>query len=228
MDTANDPRLAVAEQALEDLKTSFEHGHIKAQFPRHQAAEAVERGLGALKGLKYTYTEPDQIVELAPFNELMEAVQVVETLLGGPGFEAEIDEQPLAVAQAAWTIETLRSLEQRIRLTGDGLELAVDVRPGRVVSISDHPHADNLQVVGVAAGGSVRVVTNDPSVDKDDQVGVAMLPPTELHGIISRGMFLGDTDGVLTDVRPGPHGRPDVPPTAYTETRTTLTEYLEA
>ncbi len=227
MDTANDPRLAVAEQALEDLKASFEHGHIKAQFPRDRAAQAVERGLGALKGLKYTYAEPDQLVSLPQFNELMEAIDVVETLLGGPGFEDEIDEKPLAVAQAAWAIETIRSLEDRIQLTGDSLELAVEVRPGRVVSKAEHPDADDLWVTGVAAGGSLRIVTNDGSVETDDRVGVAMLPPTDLRGIVSEGMFLGDDDGVLTDVRPGPHGRPDVMPTAYAETRNMLNQYLD-
>lgn len=227
MDTANDPRLAVAEKALEDLKGSFEHGHIKAQFPRDRAAEAVERGLGALKGLKYAYAEREQLVSMPQFNELMETVDIVETLLGGPGFEDEIDEKPLAVAQAVWAIDTLRSLEERIQLTGDGMELAVDVRPGRVVTRSKHPTADDLWVTGVAAGSSIRVVTNDGNVDTDDRIGVAMLPPTELHGVISRGMFLGDEDGVLTDVRPGPNDRPEVPPTAYAETRNMLNQYLD-
>lgn len=228
MDTAEDPRLLVVEKALQELKASFKHGHIKAQFPREEAAEAVDRGLGALQGLKYTYAEPDQLVELPQFNELVEAVNVVETLLGGPGFEDEIDEKPLAVAQAAWTIETVGSLAERIQLTGDGLELAVDARPGRVLSVSKHPDADELWVTGVAAGSSIRVVTNDGSVSKGDRVGVAMLPPTELHGVISRGMFLGGDSGILTDVNPGPDGRPDVPPTAYDETRNMLNQYLES
>lgn len=227
MDTANDPRLAVAERGLEDLKDHIEHGHIKAQFPRERAAEAVERGLGALKGLKYSYAEPDDLVASPQFNELLEAIDIVETLLGGPGFEDEIEEDELAVAHASWTIDTLRSLEDRLRLTGDGLELAVDVRPGRVVSRAEHPEADDLWITRVAAGNSLRVVTNDGSVEKDDRVGVAMLPPVELRGVVSRGMFLGDGEGVLTDVRPGPDGRPEVPPTAYTETRDQLSAYLK-
>lgn len=226
MDTANDPRLLVVERGLEDLKASLTHGHIKAQFPRQKAAEACERGLGALRGIKYTYAEPEALVQMPLFRELVESIDISETLLGGPGFAKEITEQPLAVAQAEWIISIVRSLEERLLLPGSGLEVAVDVLPGRVVTVRDHPEAEGLKVTGVAAGASLQVVTNDATISADDRVGVALLPPADLRGVVSRGMFLGAGDGVLTDVRPGPDGRPEVPPGAYAETRNMLSQYL--
>ncbi len=228
MDTGDDPRFKVLEKALSELKVSMQQGRIKAQFPRKNAADAVERGQSALKALQYSYAEPEQIVQMPAFNELMEAADVVETLLGGPGFEDEIDEDPLAVAEAAWTISTIRSLKDRLYLTGSGLELGVDAMAGRVVAVREHPKSDDLLVTRVAAGASLPVVTNDTSVKAEDRVGVAFLPPTEIHGTVSRGMFLGAGDGVLKDVRPGPDDRPEVPPQAYAETRNMLAQYIGA
>lgn len=226
MDTGNDPRLAVAERALEDLDERIQHGHIQAQYDQKGARAAIDRGLNALKQLKYTYAEPDQLVAMEAFDELLAAVDDVEAALGGEGFYDEIEEDALAVARARWTIDTIRSLEERIHLEGQELETAVEVRPGRILSTREHPEAD-LVLTRVAAGRSLPVVTNDLSVADDDQVGVALLPPTEIHGALSEAMFLGASDGVLTGVEEGAGGRPDVPDEAYNETRNMLDSFLE-
>lgn len=227
MDTGSDPRFTVLDRALEDLATILQQGKIKAQFPRKEASEAVERGHSALKALQYSYAEPEQITAMPAFNELKEAMDIVETLLGGPGFPDEVKEDALAVAQTSWTINTVRSLEDRLELTGSGLELGIDVAAGRVVSVADHPEADNLLVTRVAAGASLPVVTNDTSIKAEDRVGLALLPPTDLRGVISKAMFLGvPGEGVLTEVKPGPSGRPEVPPDAYAETRNVLSDYV--
>jgi predicted RNA-binding protein with EMAP domain len=225
MDTAEDPRFRVAEQALVDLHERIQQGHIKAQFDRKGALSAIETGQGALKQLKYTYAEPDQLVEMDQFGTLEQAVDELEQALGGEGFHEAIEEDALAVARARWTIDTLQSLEDRLFLDGNEAETAVDVRPGRVLSVREHPSGE-IQVTRVAAGRSVPVVTNDVSVGDGDEVGVAFLPPTEVHGVVSQGMFLGGSEGVLTDVEAGPEGRPAVPGSAYAETRNALDRFL--
>jgi predicted RNA-binding protein with EMAP domain len=226
MDTAEDARLAVAERALEDLESRLTHGHIKAQFPRDEALDAVERAKGAVKALTYSYAEPDQLVEMTEFDDLVQAADVVETLLGGQDFHEEIDEKEVAVAEARWALDTIGSLEERLFLDG-GPETAVQARVGRVLSASAHPQADDLQVTGVAAGRSLTVVTNDLDVSADDRVGVALLPPSELRGVLSTGMFLGHDGGVLADVEPDADDRPDVPDEAWHETRNQVAAYLQ-
>lgn len=227
MDTANDARLALAERALEHLKDHLRHGHIKAQFPKEEATQALEDGVGSLKALKYTYAEPEALVEMDPFHDLEEATRRIEEHLGGPTFHEDIQEKPLAVAHARWTINLVDTLRDRLLLDGDELELAVEARKGRIVSTHEHPQADELLVTRVAAGRGLTVVTNDDSVGQDDEVGLALLPPTDLRGVISEGMFLGDEEGVLTDVDAGASGRPDVPEAAYDETRNQLSAYLD-
>jgi predicted RNA-binding protein with EMAP domain len=224
MDTANDPRLRVVEQAWADLEERIRHGHIKAQFDPKGAQAAIEAGQSALQELKYTYAEPGQLVDMEAFGQLVDSAGELETALGGEGFHAEIEEDPLAVARARWTIDLVHSLEDRLFLEGDELETAVEVRAGRVISVREHT-AGEIWLTRVAAGRSIPVVTNDPTVDDDDQVGVAFLPPTEVHGVVSEGMFLGDGDGVLRGVE-ADEGRPDVDEAAYAETRNALSGFL--
>lgn len=225
MDTANDPRLLVAEEALADVETRIRQGHIKAQFDQARAEQALEEGQAGLKQVKYAYAEPDQLVAMEGFQQVLAAADELEAALGGEGFHERIEEDALAVARARWAIATIRSLEERLLLDGDELETAVDVRAGRVLSVREHPTGEIL-VTRVAAGRSLPIVTNDPSVSDDDRVGVAFLPPTDVHGVLSEGMFLGAEDGVLTDVEEGPEGRPEVPEAAYAQTRNALDRFL--
>lgn len=226
MDTANDPRLLVAERALADLAERIKHGHIKAQFDGARANAAIEAGQASLKQLKYTYAEAEDLVAMEAFQTLVANADELEQALGGEGFHEEIEEDALAVARARWTIDNVRSLEERLHLEASEPETGVDVRAGRVISAREHPSGEVL-VTRVAAGRSVPVVTNDLAVDDGDQVGVAFLPPTEIHGVISEGMLLGASDGVLTNVEEGEDGRPDVSEGAYAETRNMLDVFLE-
>jgi predicted RNA-binding protein with EMAP domain len=226
MDTAEDPRLLVAEKALEDLAQRVNHGHIKTQYDQKAVQEACQTGLNALQALKYSYAEPDDLVEMPQFDELMGVADEVEALLGGEDFHSEIDEEPIAVARARWTVDTIRTLPDRIHLEGQNRETAVDARVGTVLSVREHPNADDLNVTSVAAGRALPVVTNDLDVAADDEVGVALLPPSELRGVISEAMFLGDDSGVLADVSEDGHGRPDVPDEAWHETRNAVSQFL--
>lgn len=225
MDTANDPRLLVVEQALADVEERIRHGHIKAQFDRDGARAAIDEASSALQQLKYTYAEPDQLVEMEPFEQLETSAEELEEALGGEGFHEQIEEDALAVSRARWTIDLVDSLADRLSLEGAELETGVQARVGRVLSVREHTEGE-IWLTRVAAGRSVPVVTNDPSVSDDDRVGLAFLPPTEIHGVVSQGMFLGDAEGVLTDVEEDEHGRPTVPAEAYAETRNALDRFL--
>lgn len=225
MDTGNDPRLAILDRALQDARRNVETGRLRAQFKKAAALEALATGHAALMVLRYAYQPAAELVEMDEFGNLTASADALEDALGGPGVEERIKEDALAVAQVAWLTDNLRSLEQRLALPGEGLELAVDARAGRVVSASKHPNAENLVLCRVAAGRPLRVVTNDASVRADETVGVALLPPVELRGIVSQGMFLGAGEGILRGVAPDAHDRPDVPPEAWAETRGLVAQY---
>ncbi|MGH2669389.1 MAG: hypothetical protein ACRDH5_09800 [bacterium] len=227
MDTGNDPRFSVLDRALLDVKRIFEMGRVKKAIDKHKAVTTCEHGHRLLMTLRYCYGEPGQMRAMGEFRELMGVADDVEALLGGPAFPEQIKEQPIAVAQVAWTLATLRSLGPRLDLPGSQAETAIDVAAGRVVSAHPHPEADNLLVTRLGAGRPLVVVTNDATVKAEDRVGVAILPPIDLRGVVSQGMFLGAGHGILKTVQAGPGGRPDVPDNAYGETRSMVKQYLE-
>lgn len=226
MDTGNDPRFLVAEKALEELQGSVLHGRIKAPLRRDRAEPALHRALAALRALRYCYAEPAAIGAMPQSQELLHAVGEVEAALGGPGFEERIKEDALAVARAGWAVGNVRSLAARLAIPGQGLETAVDLAAGRVLTAAKHPRADSLLVTRVAAGRGLTVVTNDLGVKPDDRVGLALLPPADLRGVVSQGMFLGAGKGVLKGVEAGPDGRPRVPDAALAETRSMVAQYV--
>jgi len=65
-------------------------------------------------------------------------------------------------------------------------------------------------------------------IRKEDSVAVALLPPKNLRGIISEGMFLGSSEGVLKNVRGNPGEWAEVPEDALKEARNFINEFLKS
>ncbi|NPA85591.1 MAG: hypothetical protein GXO07_06290 [Crenarchaeota archaeon] len=102
-----------------------------------------------------------------------------------------MNEKDLARAQANWGLAYVQSLYHLLKL---GEEVspgeAVYVFSGRVTEVSKHPSADKLKVTRVSLGRvAVTVVTNLQDVKEGEVRAVAMLPPADLRGVISWGMF---------------------------------------
>lgn len=226
MDTGNDPRFRVLEAALDTLTANLQQGRLKAPIPRRKALDAVEAAHRALPALRYSYLDADGIRALPAFADLLASADELEAILGGPGFRTAIREDALAVAEAGFALDQIRSLGARLDLP-EGYEAAVEAAAGRVVSVSPLPDAPQLHVTHVVAGRPLTVVTNDPTVGKDDHVGVALLPPRRFHGLVSDAMFLGVGGGVLRGIEEGPGGRPVVPDEAWKAARGILGAYLE-
>ncbi len=114
---------------------------------------------------------------------------------------------------------------------GDPEEVAhgVDIRVGRILSVAKHPNADSLLICNVDLGGkAITVVTNDLTVKEGDKVAVALLPPKNIRGIISEGMFLGAGEGVLKGVEGSPGEWAKVPKETLAEARNFVNEFLSS
>lgn len=225
----DDPRLRVAEAALDRMAKVFEHKLVQRQaLPHARCQDACEKGLSALRSLKYSYATPDALREMSQFETLTGLADTLLDQLGGEDWHEDVEETALGIARVRWGVAVLQGLPDRLTLPETGLEAGVDARVGGVVTARQHPHADDLRVLRVAAGRGFDVVTNDETVDADDRVGLALLPPTEIAGTVSEGMLLGlPGGGVLTGVTEGDRGRPDVPDDAWAETRNVLDEFLD-
>lgn len=223
----DDPRLQVAEAALETLESVFTHKNLQRQdIPHGDCAQACRDGASALQEARYTYTAPDALRGLDAFQGLLSVPGTLRENLGGDGWWETVDGTARGVADVRWGLGVLEGLPDRLDLPRTGPEVGVDARVGSVVTARDHPSAD-LQLLRVAAGRGLDVVTNDLSVEADDRVGLALLPPSEVGGSLSEAMLLGvPGEGVLVGVEETSQGRPDVPDEAWAETRNALEQLL--
>ena len=104
------------------------------------------------------------------------------------------NERELIKAQAYWALGYLQALPQLLKLGEDVTPgEAVFVVSGKVTETRDHPNADNLKVTRVNVGyAALTVVTNIKEVREGEVRAVALLPPVDLLGVISKGMFCSD------------------------------------
>ncbi|WP_075050311.1 hypothetical protein [Ignicoccus islandicus] len=116
------------------------------------------------------------------------------------------NEKELVKSQAYWALGYLQALPHLLKLGEDvSPGEAVYVVSGRITEVGNHPNADNLKVTRVNVGYvAITVVTNIKEVKEGEVRAVALLPPVDLLGVISRGMFCSDPLQV-------PEGRPFPP-----------------
>jgi predicted RNA-binding protein with EMAP domain len=224
----DDPRLRVAEAALETTASVFEHRHLQRQDIAHgECLQRCQDGLSSLQEARYTYAAPDDLRALDAFQRVVDVAAELRKALGGEAWHESVPGTEQGIARVRWGTNVLATLPERLDLPGTGLEVGIDARVGSVVTARDHPEAD-LQLLRVAAGRGFDVVTNDLAVAADDRVGLALLPPSEVGGRLSEAMLLGvPGEGVLAGVEAGDDGRPDVPDEAWSETRNALDRSLD-
>ncbi len=239
MDTSKDPRILVAERALKMLKRILEHPKYIQRRERTEALEHLKEVERELMILKYSYMDKRDLINSEDMKKLKEAVMKVYKALGGEKFEdlvmrnAKKEEREKArelISKIKFCLNVLYNLDWRIAMGKDG-EIAhgVDIRVGKVLSVAKHPNADSLLVCNVDLGGkAITVVTNDLSVKEGDKVAVALLPPKNLRGIVSEGMFLGAGEGVLKKVQGKPGEWARVPEEALAEARNFVNEFLSS
>jgi len=141
----------------------------------------------SLKRLRWSGLPSDMASEMA--RELEPKAAELKKILG-----LSMNEKELVRAQANWALAYLQSLYHLLKL---GEEVspgeAVYVFSGRVTEVRDHPNADKLKVTRVNLGrAAITVVTNIQEVKEGEVRAVALLPPADLRGVISWGMFCSE------------------------------------
>jgi len=238
-DTVNDYRILCAEKAIEFLRKIFSSGRYIQRQERIKAMQALESAQRALMIIKYSYMEKRDLVRSEYVQELKKCSEQILEALGGRDWADKLLERSQKnahetvkemIAQIRFCLNILYNLDWRL-LSGKDGEIAhgVDIRVGKVLSVTRHPNANNLLVCRVDVGGAyITVVTNDLTIRKKDSVAVALLPPKNLRGIISEGMFLGSSEGVLKNVRGNPGEWAEVPEDALKEARNFINEFLKS
>ncbi len=192
MPSHEDPRYLLAWWGMEKVERVVRNPG--KPIDKAKAQKLLQEMWAELKRLRWSGLPSDMASEMAvPLSQ--KASEMREVL----GLKGEIKD--LIKAQASWALWYLQTLPQRIRRAEEvSPGEAVDVFSGEVVSVSDHPNADKLKVTRVSLGNlALTVVTNIQDVKEGQVRAVALLPPADLRGVVSWGMFCSDP----LDVPPG-------------------------
>ncbi|WP_087037573.1 tRNA-binding protein [Thermococcus litoralis] len=238
-DTSKDYRLLVAEKAVELFLKTIEGAKFKGKWDKKRAVKLAKEMIPELQALRYSYLEPQELIDTPQMKELKEkALGIIEALGGEDWYikfleladRNEREKVEESIAKVRFFLNTILNLDKRLALgkINDPV-IAVDIKVGEVMSAGKHPNADKLLVCNVNIGDrAVTVVTNDLTVKEGHRVAVALLPPANFRGITSEGMFLGAGEGVLKDVKGDIGGLPKgIPLEALKETRNLVEAFLK-
>jgi len=238
-DTSKDYRLLVAEKAAELFLKTIEGAKFKGKWDKKKAIKLAKGMVPELQALRYSYLEPQELIETPQMKELKEkALEIIEALGGEDWYvkfleladKSEREKVEESIAKVRFFLNTILNLDKRLALgkINDPV-IAVDIKVGEVMSAGKHPNADKLLVCNVNIGDrAITVVTNDLSVKEGHRVAVVLLPPANFRGITSEGMFLGAEEGVLKDVKGEIGGLPKgIPLEALKETRNLVESFLK-
>lgn len=239
-DTSKDYRLLVAEKATELFLKTIEGAKFKGKWDKKKAIKLAKEMIPELQALRYSYLEPQELIETPQMKELKEkALGIIEALGGEDWYikfleladKSEREKVEESIAKVRFFLNTILNLDKRLALgkINDPV-IAVDIKVGEIMSAGKHPNADKLLVCNVNIGDrAITVVTNDLSVKEGHRVAVALLPPANFRGITSEGMFLGAGEGVLKDVKGEIGGLPKgIPLEALKETRNLVESFLKS
>ena len=197
MDTQNNINILVAEKALELLKKALEITRFEGVWKKKEALQFSDLMKSDIMAIKFSYTEKENISEItSPLKDKIINLQSTlgenwsSTFLSNAKKENKTSTK-MGIAKIIFAMNTLYSLDKRIKQDN---KYGVDTIVGKILSVSKV--SDSLLVCNVDIKRAITVLTNDMSIKNGDIVAVSILPPRELYGQVSEGMFCG-IHGVL-------------------------------
>ncbi len=192
MDTARNPKILMAERCIKDLARLL----TGLKGVGRETSKLVNAMEAKILEIKYSYGELGGLKPL--LSELNSHLLEFYNALGGNQWVSKLRKIGVdneKIAQIKFAMNIIYNLEPRLKLPDDPA-YAVDIRVGEIESVMKHPNADKLKVCNVNVGKVITVVTNDLSVKPGEKVAVSLLPPANLRGVVSEGMFVGYGKGV--------------------------------
>lgn len=238
-DTSQDYRLKVAERSVELFIATIEGSNLKGSWNKKKALQLAKKMIPDIQTLYYSYMEPADLSKAKQTKSLLDKKSEIIQALGGENWYQQFmikadkrDKQRLeeSLAKIGFFLNIIQGLGGRFSLgnINDPI-IGIDIRVGEILSVSKHPNTNDLLVCNVKIGKkALTVVTNDLNVREGNRVAVSLLPPSVFHGITSEGMFLGDKDGVLKDVKGDLGEIPrKIPLESLNETRNMVESFLQ-
>jgi predicted RNA-binding protein with EMAP domain len=199
MDTGNDYRILIVEDAIKRIMEILRMKRFKFQFKHYrEAIQLLEHSSHTpLQTVKYCYLEPDAIVEMSEFKEFHENTTKIEQMileeLKAASYKPDNPKDLLMMKEVEYVLSILRDLPRRIQLPPHAGN-ALDTFSVQVTRVDKHPELDKLFVCRTTDQKQIwNIVTNIQNIKKDGYYPAVHLPPTMFGQVVSEAMFISDT-----------------------------------
>ncbi|TFG19447.1 MAG: hypothetical protein EU530_06290 [Promethearchaeota archaeon] len=199
MDTGNDYRILIVEDAIKRIMEPLRMKRFKFQFRFYrEAIQLLEHSSHTLlQTIKYCYLEPDAIVEMPEFKEFYENTSKIEKMIteekNAVIYKPDNPKDLLMMKEIEYVLSIFRDFPRRIQLPPQAGN-ALDTFSVQVTRVEKHPEFDKLYICRTTDKKQIwNIVTNIPDVKKDAHYPVVHLPPTIFGSVVSEAMFVSDT-----------------------------------
>lgn len=200
-ESAKDPRLLLAERAIDTLQENFRQKiPIRLEMSKAALQKVISGAKSAIMTVKYSYQSPS---DLAKDENVLKLVTLGQRLLEQI-LQAKTPETPsnLALSRIEWSLRFLAKLADYLADDIYTVGRSVDLKVARIQNVSPIQKSKGMLIGTQVHDGErvLMVVTNLIHVTVGMNLAIAMVPPSEVGGVISEAMFVNDA------VRPEPAG----------------------
>ena len=195
MDTANDYRFILAEDAINRIEKRVKAWNLPWPIRKREVLESIDVLRKRLLKLKYSFLPANLMLKSEELKDLVSgSMKLKEELIDKErtyGMPKNIS-QRMSLAELKYSLSILIGLPQRLKLGEENKpEYAVDVVGVEVSRVEDL--TEKLKVTRASAGSFVlTIVTNLKEIKVGEVRAAAILPPVEFHGVISEAMYSSD------------------------------------
>lgn len=195
MDTANDYRFILAEDAINRIEKRVKAWNLPWPIRKREVLESIDVLRRKLLKLKYSFLPANLILESEELKDLVSSsMKLKEELIDKEktyGMPKNIS-QRMSLAEIKYSLSILIGLPQRLKLGEENKpEYAVDVVGVEVSRVEGL--TEKLKVTRASAGSfALTIVTNLKEIKVGEVRAAAILPPVEFHGVISEAMYSSD------------------------------------
>lgn len=195
MDTAKDARVLVLEDALKRLDNVISNRKLKFHIDYRIMGNALQKANGLLYEVKFSYIDFKSLAEMDATRQLVAAIQEVgvtfRNALKSTGYLPSSSKDALALAEVEYSLRIAEGFQRRLLEFNEDPAFAVDLLVVEVGQTERVEGSKNLTFCRCSDGKRRwHILTNIQGIQPKMRLPCAILPPTELMGIVSEAMFL--------------------------------------
>ncbi len=193
MDTANDLRILVAEDAIRRLENIIRNRRLNLPINWNRAYKLIHEAKSLILRIKYMFLPYRELASTSEITRLKElSIELAKLLLDKENLRRYKPDR-FIVAETRYALRIFYGLKNRILLGDDNNPLyAIDIEGVEIVNVVKHPRSDKLWLTKAEGILPYDIVTNIQNIKKGEIRAAAILPPIELLGVLSEAMYCSD------------------------------------